>query len=328
MKLKNLKGVLAYLKEKYNQVRIYKTVKKSIFIYQVFEVISKNNRKLYYFAMFDKKNNLYVVDDKEAFKKIAKSSIDKRIKESLKYVDVVKNSQRAGNVKKNEMGFKSITKQKAEKLLRPKKIDVAKRFRNDKEFADWTWIWTIIRFGLLHLDSEEKYFEVIVENKRPTIKIKKDVKISKEEMLIYKIYSRLVNITKDEELLKGTTKYELLETRFEKLYKHSAREISQKTKGKSFYYSDVYHLLYMIMLWQNNVKNKKIDTIMLFSKEYLQSVYEMLNKFEELADDEKEQNVTWDIIDNSCVFADLWFNENYKDFKEIGKLKIGEVKCQ
>jgi hypothetical protein len=317
VKLVNLNGILKYLKSKYSNVRIYKKDKKNIFIYIVFEVTSKNNKKLYYFAVLDKKNDLYTINNKESFRLIAKNKINEKIKESKKYLNFVKNSQKKENIRKNEILKKKPTPKNNKK-------NKSKRFKNEKEYLDWNWIWTIIRFGLMILDSEKEYFDIKEVNGILKI-LRKNVKIPKEELLVYKIYSRLVNITKDEGLYAETTRGALLEARFNELYKKISTAISQKAKNKNFYFSDLYHFFYMIMLWQNNVKNKKIDTVALFSKEYLQNIYEIINKFEELADNRTDKNITWKVLDNSTILADMWFNENYKNIKEINQLKVGTI---
>lgn len=95
-----MSGILQHLKSKYSNVKIYKIIKKNIFKFCVFEVISKNNRKLYYLAMLDKNKNLFKFGNKESFKLIAKNEINKKIKKSIDYLNNLKKSERIKNINK------------------------------------------------------------------------------------------------------------------------------------------------------------------------------------------------------------------------------------
>jgi len=317
--MKNLKDILEHLKNKYDEVKIYKRVKKNIFVYVVFET-KKNNRRYYYLAVLDKKNNIYLNSNKkESFTRVAKKDITTRINNAIKYINEVKTKQRLDFITKNENALVRVSLNNRI-FKKSKKHKNSERFKNEKEFADWSFIWAILRFCLIHIDEEKKLFNV--EQNKDTgllnVTIKENANPDEIEKLIYKIYIRLSKQFRDNNILADTLKGELVEVEFERNYKQVANKIKTKMKGKSFMYLDTMFIFYLVQLWQEQVENKTLDTIVLFGADTLQMMYDKVNELVDISLAGTDKNITEEVVDNAVFFGDLWFNENYRKFIKIG----------
>ena len=258
--MKTFKEVLEHLKAKYNEVRVYKMVKKHNLIVRIFE--TKNKRKLYYIAVFDKKGNIRILDN-VGLKIIPKSEISNRLKNFNNLIKdlEIKERYKRNAINSNEVLKYSKNKKNGKKLKNKKAKETPKiglKYKG-KKLDDLVYLWGLLKMTLTYSDEAKERFKlektpqgylkmvVIAENK------------SDDDKFIVELYAKLAMIFRQLKIFDGTPEVEYLDRMFEKNYKIGAEKLKQKSKGKEVYYIDIYVVFYMLQLWKEEVQFKSFE---------------------------------------------------------------------
>ena len=307
--INTLKDAVEYLKERYDEVKIIKKVKKNILVYVGFEV-KKGKKKTYYLSIFDKKNNIMRNGEGlVAITEVKKGEINARINQARMQFNNYINEQRAERKNKNEKPSVDLNK----KLFKKKKHNNGERFKSEKHLNDFTFLWIILRYALEYLDGNKDKFKIEQDPETQILQVSiidKD-KINNVDKLIYNIYIRLSRAFIQHKVIGDTTKGLLVETKFEQVYKSSLRRLLKKYKSGKFFFLDTMLILYLVLLWKEQVTNKTLDTLMLFGKDNIKLVYEKIDEMVEIAEEGNDEFVTVESTDNAVLFGDVLFEEVY-----------------
>jgi len=103
----------------------------------------------------------------------------------------------------------------------------------------------------------------------------------------------------------------LVETKFEKTYNATLTRLLKKYPSGKFYFLDTMMIMYLILLWKEQVTNKSLDTLVLFGKDNMKLIYEKIDELVEIAEEGTNKFVTVESTDNAVLLGDVLFEEIY-----------------
>ena len=299
--MKDIKSVLEYLKQNNKSVRILKKVKRSQLVVIVFEADNQ-----YYIAVFNKKNEIIVVDD-VYLRKIEKNQIQERLKDFILTIKHFTEQERKKREIENNNAFVRYKKNGKKIKLKRKKDKTELRYTG-KHLDDLLYLWGLLRLTLTYADETGKeVFELKKSNTGYLIMLSKTDLL--RDKFIAKLYNRLAKIFRNLGIFDGTNEAKYLDEKFEEYYKLSAKKLKEKNNGKQVYYIDIYLVLYMLQLWKEQVKHKK---------ELLSIDYSIMYKI--IVDICEEYQNDEEALDNTHYFVEELYHNTYQKYNWFMKL--------
>ena len=306
--MKTLQDILLHLKRKYQDVRIYKMIKKHNLVVRIFE--TKGKRTLYYICAFDKKGNIIKFDNL-SLKIISKTEITQRLKN---FTSIIKDLEVKERAKRNVINNNGLFRYKVNgtkiKNKKKKEIQTIGLKYKGKKLDDLVYLWGLLRLTLTYADEAKDRFKL---EKTPQGYLKMVITAENkndDDRLIVELYAKLAILFRQLKIFDGTPEVEYLDRMFEKNYKLSAEKLKQKNKGKEVYYVDIYIVLYLLQLWKEEVKFKSFD-IRLDYKIFYKIIEYIYEKYE---DDENE------VLGNSEHFVEDLYHLVYQKYNWFMRL--------
>lgn len=311
---KTLKEVLNILKEKYQNIRICKQIKKHYLVLKIFEV--KSTKTYYYIAVFDKKNNIIFYKDTPSVKRIAKKNIPIAIKNFVTHIKEYETNLREKKQleNKNEIIKYHKNKKKLKNKRKKEKKDIGLKYKG-KKLDDLVYLWFTMRMILIYADNLKDKFELV---KNPTgyltLATKQDFS---DDKFVASSYNKIVALMRKLKIYDNTAENKYLETMFQKIYSKAANALKAKNHNKTTYYIDIYLILYLLQLWQEQVQFKSYKNgDANFDYDLLYKIIPVVYDRYEKEDPKAIENSEFFIEE---VFHNIYGSKNYSWFMRLHK---------